>query len=65
MVKIFGLTLLFSLLYSSTIALTIGGPSKREIKTEEILSETSAKAWEKWMKFTLNQIIKEKKFDLI
>ena len=36
---------------------TLGGPGKPEFKTEEILSETSAKACKK-LKFTLNQKIK-------
>ena len=45
--------------------LAIRKPGKREFKTEEILSETIAKAWEKWIKFTLNQIIREKKFERI
>ena len=48
------INLIFSLFYSSTIwdRARHRGPGKRELKTEEILSEYSTKTLWKWMKIT-------------
>ena len=61
---VFRINLIFDLLYSSTIwdHAYHRGPGKKEFKTKEILSETSAKTIENYENITLHH--KAEKFDL-